>query len=345
MTATATGCASRRARALWPGVVLVSMMLGGCLTAPRAVLATPSGEVRASDETTAREVAEYARWAEREVRARLPGLRTGGVDIWVQAQVSAGLWSRIHMRTGEYSAFTLSSPDLPRPRIHVPSDGYRDTLSHEYVHALLGAQWDSLPAILEEGLCTIVSIEITEAIAEPPEYLLLASLGPQFVRAHKVEPEQLELRSLLKLTQSLELDDHGVEYQKFAYGMGYFLVRRIVERAGIEGLFELCLCANAEQLDLIPADRILAAAELPPGVDLTAAVNEEFDGALFDYFVQLDEFRQLLADRPAGVAVEDVLVTYSHPWLEDGDIDRLFHEMPGFEAWAAEHPELLEPEP
>jgi len=99
-------------------VAVGSLALGGCLTPPRARVALPSGEVRAASEPLAREVAEYAARAEREIRDRVPGLRAGGADIWVQEKVSAGVWSAVHMRTGEYAAFTLTSKEMAQPRIH-----------------------------------------------------------------------------------------------------------------------------------------------------------------------------------------------------------------------------------
>jgi hypothetical protein len=95
----------------------------------------------------------------------------------------------------------------------------------------------------------------------------------------------------------------------------------------------------------VPEDWILTAAGLDRESDLASAIAEDFERALFADFLRMDKLTALLAARPEGLTVRDITLTYSHPWLEGEEVTRCIEDLPGFEDWVREHPELLEPAP
>ena len=84
-------------------------------------------------------------------------------------------------------------------------------------------------------------------------------------------PVQLELRDavppvevgeLLSLSRR-ELRREWRELPEPFYGLAYLVVARLVDEVGFEGLHALCVEAEAQGLDLVPAERLLATAGIP----------------------------------------------------------------------------------
>ena len=319
--------------------------LSGCLIPPRSVVITASGEVRAPDSITATRGAQYVEWTRAELQRRIPGLRDIKTDVWIQKRAYAG--ALIWMRVGSLHAFTLETPDLPNPRIHVPLETYRTSISHEMVHALLGDDWSTLPAIMEEGLCDAMSVELAEDPQLRLNLLVSATIGPFLQESGTRSKQPTDVLRLLRAKESLDLHKHGNDYAAHAYGLGYVLVDRLLARYGIESLHELCLRAAQQGYDLIPPEWILDAAQVRVDTDLAAQLSEAIDEALFQHLVQSGELLRLIHKLESSPgeppwALDGILITYEADMLEGGGIRRRLVDLPGFRDWARENPEQLE---
>ena len=316
-----------------------------CLVPPRSVLVTASGEVRAPNAILARKAARHVDWTRAELKRRLPGLRDTRTDVWVQEHAYAG--PLVWMRVGKLHAFTLESAELGNPRIHVPVETYRTSISHELVHALLGPDWDPLPAMVEEGLCDVMSVELADDPQLHLNLLVSATIGPRLARrAHKMAA-RVELQQMLRAKHSLDLHDHGSDFTAYAYGLGYVLVDRIRDRHGLGWLYDMCLRARDEGYELLPADWVIEAAEVGDSEQLKADLSEEIDRALFRHLLDSGELMRLiekLGPPPAGQpwSLDSILITYEADVLGDRGIQRRLVDLPGFRDWARENRGLLE---
>jgi hypothetical protein len=278
---------ARLAARLAPGGL--ALLAPGCLAPPPPIVVeTPYGEVRADTESTAGQFAELFERLAPEVQRILPGASKRMIDVWIQDEPR--VW-RFHSRPESVRGFTLLASEFDARRIHLQADGQSPWyLSHELVHALIDKSWAPLPGILEEGLGDVVAVNPDFAGHIRSHRLLNASSFSGGIRieiayraplrdgADGSEGPRVSRRVLVETGERLpfeqwdevlgasraELHQRWPEIPEPLYGMAWFLVDRIVERRGLDGLHELCLRATAEQHALVPRDWLYAAAGLDP---------------------------------------------------------------------------------
>jgi len=211
----------------------------------------------------------------------LPDSRDENLDVWIQEEPM--LYRFLASNYEEADGFWAETPG----RIHLRRDAgdLKRTLTHELAHATLGPSWRCLPGTIEEGLCDFVSVELCPesaaamragrlsaasfaigglelelSLAYPTDSagtdysarILLQSGGPE-----PLDPMQVfDVRAGLSTT-SLDATD-----KKAFYGLSYILVDRIADRHGIEELHRMCLRAEREGHETIPASWLLKASGL-----------------------------------------------------------------------------------
>ena len=306
--------------------LLVATIFGACAIAPPPVaVQTPFGNVHAESEHKAAEVAELLTELSPRVRALLPGTTDKPIDIWVQSVLRDD-------QNGErgvgVKGFTLLSGEFKAKRIHLLEDGELAWyLAHELVHAYLDTSWHTLPGVLEEGLADVVAQELNPELADRIRaHRLFTSSGffggALFKLAYQRESDREWVETPMRIevvgeridadpVELIGLSRRGLrqvypEVPEEFYGFAYLLVAEIVEKRGLAGLHELCARAEAEGLDVVPAERIFAAAEIDPD-DL----SPELLASLFDS----DETRQVLMMQPDIFA--DTIARYFRANFDD----------------------------
>jgi hypothetical protein len=306
------------------------LLAGACAaTPPPVAVETSYGVVRAESEDKAVEVAALLQDLAPRVRALLPGTSDRAIDVWVQKVLRDG--SRGERAEG-VKGFTLLSGEFRAKRIHLLEDGELSWyLAHELVHAQLDASWHTLPGLLEEGLGDVVAEMLNEEHAERirAHRLFTSSSffgGVLFHLAYQKPDEPEGSSSLIEAPIRVEVlsDSVGVDVQELLslsrhslrkvyrevpepfYGLAYLVVSRVVERHGLDGLHELCARAEARDLDVVPVEDLLAAAELEP---------DDFEPEFLSSLFGEDETRQLLLMQPDLFA--ETVVTYLRSNLGD----------------------------
>lgn len=334
-----------------PSLLLTLLAVGlssGCRVAPPPVRAEASyGVVRA---TTVEEAERIAGWLDEyypRVRALLPDTRDRPIEVWAQPEL--GLWS-----FQELPETMTGFVDEGSGRIHVLSTGrcVEQTLCHELVHALLGESWRSLPVVVEEGLCEHVSFRLvggcsraertnmllatalylheTAGVDELEAQVTLVFRGPVGeVYSQNIVAKYLpEFRgsmppvvALRTARNSVSLWSGETRINPYHYGLGTWIVDRIVERSGIDGLHDLCTEALGRDESLVSAESYLAAAELG---SRSTWIREVLDG------MENEDLRRLAApglegilDRAAGWVRQLAPEVSSDPGIIDR-VDILF---------------------
>jgi hypothetical protein len=301
--------------ALRAACFLVVMAAAACRAEPPPLaIEGTHGSVRATSLESAKRGEEWVAALVPAIRAALPATRERTLDVWLQQEIE--LW-----RGSPYPGHVAGVADHARGRIHVrDGDAQLEAhLAHEIVHLLLEDSWRPLPAALEEGLCDFTACAVVERGAPTLRvWRLLEAAGAlggldvvvevRLPRggAARARTETLPLRwklaeeRPLDLAATLALDDSELFTRSTEdggsgiYGIGYFLVSRIAQRRGIEGLHGLCRSASREQRPMVPASWLLAAAGLTAAAadpqQLRAELASEFDGR------DLPEIAALIAD-------------------------------------------------
>jgi hypothetical protein len=298
---------------------LLGFLLGACAAVPPPVaVETPFGVVRADTQPKATEVARLLNDLSPRVRAALPGTTDRPIDVWVQKVLRDDSNGE---RGAGVKGFTLLSGEFRAKRIHLLENGELSWyLSHELVHAHLDASWRTLPGILEEGLGDVVAEQLNrEHAGRIRAHRLFTSSGffdgVLFRLAYHLPGEERWVETPVRIEvlgdaidedvvelvglSRHELRDRYREVPEPFYGLAYLIVSRIVERGGFESLHTLCAAAEKEGLDVVPAERIFAAA----GLDADA-----FGPELLATFFGHDETRQLLMMQPEIFA--DTVASY-----------------------------------
>lgn len=274
---------SRRLRL---GVLWGALALPGCLVTPPPVLVRAQmGLVRADSPSAAENVALLIDQLAPQVHALLPDTRGAPLEVWVQREL--GIYRHWDVDPG-VPAFTIEG----LCRIHLQESGPRElsaALGHELVHALLGESWETLPAVVEEGLADWVQERLHPDLAASlrADHLAKASAafggldlgvwlpgpadGEPFLRFTFLAPPPgsaaLGPPSEVLARRGGEGGAFWAPYQVSVsdprlYGMGYLVAARIVERHGMAALHELCLRAGREGLAQVPSAWLLERADL-----------------------------------------------------------------------------------
>lgn len=270
--------------------ILVSLglaLLAACASVPsepesRVVVHGAHGSVGASDAATARAyLALLDRYAPL-VRAAIVDARVRPVRLHVDEEIEiAGATpylGGVTVHTAHAAWIVLST------RVAAPEN----VLAHELVHHSLGASWNTLPPVLEEGLCEVIAEDVSRASDASERGARLVALHtwagggfelPESVRARLDDGSPASVRasmrvswtsmpadlpkpsSLLASDALLPRDDEALNQRGFADAVAYVLVRRI----GIDALHALCVRAGREGRSRVPASWILASAGLDDG--------------------------------------------------------------------------------
>ena len=345
--------------------LLAALLVASCVAPPRHAVSVEGGVVRADDPALAAAAAELFVEARAGLAARVPGLQETTVDVWVQEEPRADFLPR---GAGSFTAFTLQRRGA-NPRLHLPEDRWRETLTHELVHALLGESWEPLPQLVEEGLADLLGIELgwgpegrlmrlADAAGEDSNLYTISwrierpnrrpSVGSSVwgTGGHSPEEPPWELDELLAIEGAdgwLELGSTAID---FRYGAGLVLAERLVERVGIDGLHRLCVEAAARgETNLDP--RLVC--ELAGVEDLGAVISEariglpaaRFAAALSDHSLGA-ALRRLIERRlaPAG-DLDEFLATHQPRLAVGAGIELPLADVPGFRQWAEERWDTL----
>jgi hypothetical protein len=193
---------------------------------------------------------------------------------------------------GEGRNLTDGDPELRRVRCIEIDIGReraweRFVIAHELAHAWLAPAWNPLPQILEEGLADLAAVHadpqagVCRRLFHGLRLVTWAGIGWPYVTVRDGRKEAGMLRmgkteaGLPTLARMLELD--GTSYQdvggsdneNLLYAIGFALVQQI----GVPELERLCARAIDEGRAQIPADWLLAAAQLTRESDSLWAIS------------------------------------------------------------------------
>ena len=257
-------------------------MLGtGCRIAPPPVsVYADVGIARAHDEPSARRVAGWMNELVPAIRGAVPGTIDEEPDVWVQRKLRMDAFRKI---PESVNGIAFSNH---RILLRASDTHQRETLCHELVHHLLDEPWETLPTVIEEGLCEKVAEQF--ASDDPVEFRarrLVAALhafgGLSGSLSLRVKPRTAPEIMLGMPFQAEPREDRGVSaaesltlrggYGDIAsgklnathYALGYWLVDRIHERSGYGGLHRLAERAFADDLEIIPIEQVLRLANVP----------------------------------------------------------------------------------
>lgn len=333
----------------------------GCVSAPRYLVEVDGDQVRASDPDVAADAAGLVERGRSLLAERVPDLDDTAVEVWLQAPANAGPTTT---HGASFPATTVERPGR-RPRIYVPSHGYRNVLQHELAHALLGEGWRTLPLAAEEGLCTLLNDEIADPEMAVQHLLCAARAGSGTmysvsiqVRGPGAEPRKYHTfwgnsggsdatESMLTVAEILAFSDFGdIEPMTWGeighvYGVGFVVVRRIVASRGIEGLHELCLRAASEGFDRIPVPWLLDAAGIESDEHLEEIARKALRLERLRAALERDSFEDLLrraiqeADMAPSAPVDEFLTRFEGTLKIDGESVDL-GSLPEFESWLRE---------
>jgi hypothetical protein len=166
------------------------------------------------------------------------------------------------------------------------------TLSHELAHLCLGSEWTVLPAAVQEGLADLLGARALDALprirARRADGLLWAFGGLSLRvtwRLPGASAERIQARTELGVrppegaavpdpaASPVEWLDRRDSFtpktidptrDPFCYGVGYVLAERVVARAGLPALRQLCAEAVESGSEQVPASRLFELGGLAP---------------------------------------------------------------------------------
>lgn len=274
---------------VWRPLLALALVVAasGCLAPPpRFVKECQFGVVRADHPDTLQRFRTLVEELYPRVVESVPASVPRPCDLWAQNRLR---YYRFSSTTDGHHGFTVIDSDPAR--IHVRADSpFPDWIvAHELVHATLGDAWAPLPAVVEEGLCDVIACQLcphragqirmrrmTGALGYLGKYALYYQYDTPFgadpqlrglQATHSVRFSISYQRNEKSVLEALQLPalpgdtDVGAEY-----GIGYVIASRIVARHGIGALLEMCQRARVEGLELVPAEWLLRAAELPEDI-------------------------------------------------------------------------------
>ncbi len=257
------------------------LAFAACLAPPPAVsFLSTSGVVRAESREEAHSVAEHFAALGPAVVARLEDAAlSSDLEVWMQDEPhlfhsalesssdAEGLYAPGHSRI----LLSRKAPDLER------------VLAHELGHAALGDAWAPLTGTLEEGLCDVLASELVPEQAARLRAGRLSSaalacgglsLGLEMRDTRPRNGAKMGWSAHITLTSEEETPADPLDLFRVRAGLsstgvrasvkrGYYgLAFLVVERVGIDALFDLCERAEAEGFDHLPRAWVLRAADL-----------------------------------------------------------------------------------
>ncbi len=285
--------------ALALGVTCALGAVGACRAEPPPkAVESEFGVVRAASEASARSTEDLLAELVPRLRELMPGMRDRPVEVWMQKQLEL-------FRGEPFPEHVAGMAEYAQSRIYLRDEDaeLKLHLAHELVHLMLGSDWDSLPAVLEEGLCDYAAYDVVDDSQSTLRAWRLLEAGGAFGgidatiefrlprdAMHRTRSETHEMRLGVKaaaipsIAEVLALDDDQVFERSThdegapLYGVGYFIVTRIIERRGYEGLHALCVEAGRSGRSIVAPDRILKIADLEGDPEaLRRAVEAELD--------------------------------------------------------------------
>src|SRR5262245_8072922 len=271
-----------RARAALRAAAL--MAAAACVETPRESVDTPYGMVRADTAEQARELAEMLVDLRPRVVALLPDAVDRSTEVWLDSRL------RGSELAGDRSVAARTNGSAPRIQLRRDATGIDldCLLAHELWHALMGASWDPLPAVMKEGLCDTLAAQLVPRSAPLARALRLFAarfaFGDQALDVALTEPglggrwgTRIDIASpgpgRRAPMDALALRGRGVllkpetEDEDVLYGYGLLIVERAMRRVGIEGLHTLCVESREQGTDVVPLDWLLWAAGLDADPD------------------------------------------------------------------------------
>ncbi len=267
-------------RSVIVGSILFSMLSGCAAPRPRVFVESSSGIVRADNEVLARQVGAWLDELLPAVQSCIPYSLELRPEVWVQEKLRL---YRNQDLPDEVYGFNASIGN----RIHVREDAenLKLTLAHEIVHAVLDPSWETLPGVLEEGLCEWTSLRVVSqgragerAKRLFQSALYLGELSGK-IRVSYQDAFGFSLRADSSVTLSTRDEDALPPKEALAlsggfadlvsgdlsgvhYAFGHWVVSRIERNVSLTGLHRLCQEARERGQELIPVQEILRASRL-----------------------------------------------------------------------------------
>lgn len=256
-------------------------LLGACMVQPPATrVQAAEGIVRADGDLEANQISALLDALAPRVEALVPySSLPEDLEVWIQGQPRLYAFPGSHVDDAE----GLWSEHHHRVLLARDADNLERTLAHELVHAALDEPWQMLPGTLEEGLCDLVSAQLCPDSAPRLRAGRLCSAalacGGLKLELRLSWPEDKRLW-LARVTLSGEDQGETPQRQVFEvqaglsstaltsgtkrgfYGLAFLVMERAEANIGLDGIVELCLRADEQGLDEVPAPWILDAAQL-----------------------------------------------------------------------------------
>jgi hypothetical protein len=239
---------------------------------------TAYGTVRGTSEERVQYVARVLDELAPQIPLLVPGCEKRAIDVRLVAEMAHESWSG--------ATFTVQSRrwmELPEQE---GNQRLTATMAHELVHYLLGADWSTLPGVLEEGLCDKVAHTLVPSLGplERAEYAVI--LGTALDGSYRFDAQRvvgkgkaahftpemmtytvrapIEREDLPTFEEALRLDSVDLEpiHTQGVRGMLDALGYLIVTRIGVHDLHQLCRRAQVQNLPRVPPMWLLEAAGL-----------------------------------------------------------------------------------
>lgn len=208
----------------------------------------------------------------------VPGCDARRVDVRLVGALKNEHWSG-----ATYTVHARRWMELPES---ASDELLRATMAHELVHYLLGADWSTLPGILEEGLCDSVAHLLVPEAGPPERAGYVVVLGTALDGSYRFNAQRLVGRGptatfapeLMTYTVRAPLERERIPAFEEALTLGSSDLEPIraqglrgvldalgflmVSRIGIHELFSLCQRARVQRLARVPPSWLLEAAGL-----------------------------------------------------------------------------------
>lgn len=295
---------AQRLRRIAVGLVLIGV--SSCAATPPPYLALHDlGQVRAESRDSAEQFKDLVSELQPRVIEVLPDAESRSTEVWVQQTLRH---RRGAAAPDNVKGFTLISGDARRGRIHLREDtDYPEWfLAHELVHSLLGSSWNTIPGVLEEGMCDVVAAELNPEVAPRiralraiEASLFLGKLKLQLSHVRSGERKHNTIwfhydrgESPIGITEAfepgtLEMKKRWAQLPDSLYGLGFLIATRIEANAGLQGLHSMCRRAESQGLGTVPFEWLMDAAELESLEALTEAPQSLLGRDEFDEWVGL----------------------------------------------------------